>query len=262
MIKIIQTEFKKLKRFHILLIGLIGMAFPSVLAVFTQSVATTGTNPNFDFQALFDSSIWNSVTIFMPIVFTLIGGYIINREYTDDTLKNIFPIPISFKKLVGGKLLTMAILSLLLGIYSFIVTVIIGKISGLEGLNTSVISKNLFQFIGITICVYISVLPIMAFTSRKEGMYLGGVILSFILGYSAMFIKSPLIRSIYPMLSGFSVVGFDTSTFMNTTEPTNVGLSFLTLVLCMVISVVIIARLNPQKKEHIEKEKKELFSRK
>ncbi|HES1179265.1 TPA: ABC transporter permease, partial [Streptococcus agalactiae] len=175
MIKIIQTEFKKLKRFHILLIGLIGMAFPSVLAVFTQSVATTGTNPNFNFQALFDSSIWNSVTIFMPIVFTLIGGYIINREYTDDTLKNIFPIPISFKKLVGGKLLTMAILSLLLGIYSFIVTVIIGKISGLEGLNTSVISKNLFQFIGITICVYISVLPIMAFTSRKEGMYLGGV---------------------------------------------------------------------------------------
>ena len=38
MLRIIKTEFEKLKRSHILLVGLIGMAFPSILSVFTQAV--------------------------------------------------------------------------------------------------------------------------------------------------------------------------------------------------------------------------------
>ena len=64
MLRIIKTEFEKLKRLHILLIG---MAFPAILSVFTQAVVTEeGKVHNFDFAALMGSSIWNSVTIFMP----------------------------------------------------------------------------------------------------------------------------------------------------------------------------------------------------
>lgn len=262
MFRIIQTEFKKLKRYNILLAGFIGMAFPSILSVFTQSVASAGPDPNFNFPALFDSSIWNSVTIFMPIIFTLIGGYIINREYTDETLKSILPIPISFRKLIVGKLLTMGLLSLFFGLYSFLVTIVVGLINGLDGLNASVLLNSLTQTMGITACIYIAVLPIIVFTSNKEGMYLGGVILSFILGYSAMFIKDPFMKSLYPMLAGFTIFGFDTSTFMNTNGPTYMKGSILSLVLTLLVSIIIIAFLNPENKAKENKKKKELFSRK
>jgi len=33
-----------------------------------------------------------------------IAGYIITREYTDDTMKNISTIPIPYKQLLSGKL--------------------------------------------------------------------------------------------------------------------------------------------------------------
>ena len=38
--------------------------------------------------------------MFFPMIIALIGGYMINREYTDDTLKNLQVIPISFPKLM------------------------------------------------------------------------------------------------------------------------------------------------------------------
>ena len=50
---------------------------------------------------------------------TLTGGYLINREYTDDTLKNILTVPVSFHRFLWGKLLTSGILAVGFGIYSF-----------------------------------------------------------------------------------------------------------------------------------------------
>ena len=53
----------------------------------------------------------------------LITGYIISREGTDDTLKNILTIPLSFPALLVGKLFVCGLLSLFLGIVSAVFTV-------------------------------------------------------------------------------------------------------------------------------------------
>lgn len=254
MIRIIQAEFKKLKRFHILIVGFIGMAFPAVLAIFTQAVASAGVDVHFDFEALFNASIWNSVTIFMPISFTLIGGYIINREYRDDTLKNIFPIPMSFRKLITGKLLTMGILSLFFGLYSFLVTILIGEIFSLQGLNMSLLLQAFLQTMGLSLAVYLAVMPMIAYSAKREDVYLGTVVVAFVLGYSAMFIKDPLLRSLYPMLAGFRIVRFDTSSFMNTNEAAHLSLSFLSLALSVLITIFILMNLKPEKERKAKKE--------
>jgi bacitracin transport system permease protein len=241
LIRIIKTEFLKLKRFHILLIGLIGMTFPAILSVFTQAVATPEvTTQNYGFSSLFKSTIWNSATIFMPVIFTLIGGYLINREYTDSTLKNIFPVPISFQRLLSGKLLAMGILSVLFGFYSYAITLVVGLLSGLSGLNAGILFTGLLQMLGISLFTYITILPILAFTSRKPGLFIGGVIVSFLFGYSAMFIKDVTIRSLYPILSGLTIMGFDTGTFMNTSESGNLVLSLLSLTVMLLLTTVIV----------------------
>lgn len=246
MLCIIKTEFLKLKRFHILLIGLIGMTLPAILSVFTQAVATgEATTQSFDFSTLFNSTIWNSATIFMPVIFTLIGGYLINREYTDNTLKNIMPIPVSFQRLLFGKLLAMGVLSVLFGLYSYAVTLVVGMLTGVPGPSTAVLLTGLLQMVGTSACTYLAVLPITAFTSRKPGIFMGGVIVSFLYGYSAMFIKNVTLRSLYPILSGFTVMSFDTGTFMNTSEPGNLTLSMLSLAVMLLLTSVLVMLANP-----------------
>ncbi|SNS87973.1 ABC-2 type transport system permease protein/bacitracin transport system permease protein [Anaerovirgula multivorans] len=258
MLSIIKTEFEKLKRLHILLIGLIGMAFPAILSVFTQAVVTEeGKVQNFDFAALFNSSIWNSVTIFMPVIFTLIGGYLINREYTDNTLKSILPVPVTFRRLLFGKLLAIGLLSVVFGFYCYIITVLVGYLSGVPDLSVAVLVKSLWQMVGIAACTYIAVLPIIAFTSKRPGAFMGGVIVSFITGYSGMFIKNVVGRSLYPILAGFTVIGFDTKTFMNTNEPANLMLSSLSLVVMLLLTIMIVMLTNlPQATSKNQKHKK------
>lgn len=245
-LRIIKTEFLKLKRFHILLIGLIGMTLPAILSVFTQAVVTAeATTQNFDFYALFNSTIWNSTTIFMPVIFTLIGGYLINREYTDNTLKNILPVPVSFQRLLLAKLLVMGILSLLFGLYGYAVTLVVGLLSGITGLTNAVLFNGLLQMLGTGVFTYIATLPIIAFTSRKPGIFMGGVVVSFLLGYSAMFIKNVTMRSLYPILSGLTVLKFNTATFMNTSEPGNAALSLVSLAAMLLLTIVIVIFSNP-----------------
>jgi bacitracin transport system permease protein len=261
MIHIVKTEFEKLKRLHLLLIGFIGMTFPAILSVFTQAVVTDeGKVQNFDFSALINSSIWNSVTIFMPIIFTLTGGYIITREYTDNTLKNILTVPLSFRRLLYGKLLSMAFLSILFGLYSYVVTLIIGLIYGISGFNAANLFSGLFQIIGISFFTYIAILPIIAFTSRVQGHFIGGVIISFIFGYCAMFIKNTTLRSLYPILSGLTVMGFDTGTFMNTSEPGNVILSIISLTATLLSSIIVVALIKPPQ-TNFQKKKRKMFLR-
>jgi bacitracin transport system permease protein len=245
-LRIIKTEFLKMRRFHILFIGLIGMTFPAILSIFTQAVATPEAAAEaLDFPSLFSSALWNSATIFMPVIFTLIGGYIINREYTDHTLKNILPIPVSFQGLLLGKLIAMGILGILFGFYSYVVTLVAGLLWGVPGLSIGVLLAGLLQTVGTAACIYIAVLPIIAFTSRKQGMFMGGVIVSFLYGYSAMFIKPVIMRSVYPILSGLTVVRLDTETFMNTSEPGNLTLSILSLACMLLLTIVIVLLTNP-----------------
>ena len=241
MLSIVLTEFQKIKRYHILLIGIIGMTLSPVLGVITQNVAIEeDKNPNFNISELVDSTIWNNATIFMPIIFTLIGGYLINREYTDDTLKNILTVPVSFSKLLTGKLAAIGLLSLVLGIYSFVITIIVGICAGLPGVSISALISGLLYMAGISICIYIAVLPIISFCGRIPGFFMGGSIIAFVLGYCSMFFKSGLLRNIYPFLAAFTVIGFDTTSYINSTSNANVPLGLVSLGIMLLISVFII----------------------
>ena len=56
----------------------------------------------------------------------MIGGWLIDRENTNDTMKNLLTVPVSYPKLLGGKLIVTIFLSILFGIYSVAITVLTG----------------------------------------------------------------------------------------------------------------------------------------
>lgn len=241
MLNIVLTEFQKVKRYQILLIGMIGMTLSPVLGLITQNVAIPEAQiPDFNISALVDSTIWNNATVFMPVIFTLIGGYLINREYADNTLKNILTVPVSFSKLLTGKLAAVGLLSLLLGIYSFIVTIIVGICAGLPGMSISALTSGLLYMAGISICIYIAVLPILSLCGRMPGLFMGGSVIAFVAGYCSMFFKSGLLRSIYPFLAAFTVIGFDAASYINAKDSANVPLGLASLGTMLLLSVLII----------------------
>lgn len=241
MLAIIKTEFQKIKRYHILLIGVIGMVCSPLLQLFSQIVMTEeAKNPNFDFAALMEATIWGDAQIFMPVMFTLIGGYLINREYTDDTLKNILTVPVSFRKFLVGKLAAIGLLAMLFGVYNFTVTVVVGILAGLPNLNGLVLVKDLFKITGLSVCIYIVVLPIITICSRKPGLFMGGSVIAFITGYCILFFKSGLLRDIYPFSAALTIIGFDTASYSGTTGRGSIGLAIASMGIMLLITILLI----------------------
>lgn len=242
MLSIVLTEFQKIKRYHILLIGIIGMTLSPILGIITQNVAIEeAKNPNFDLGTLVNNTIWNNAAIFMPIIFTLIGGYMINREYADGTLKNILTVPVSYSRLLTGKLAAGGLLSLILGLYSYVVAMIVGIFAGLHGMNFTVFIKGIFQMGGIALGTYIAVLPILALCGRIPNFFMVGSVIAFVSGYCSMFFKSGVLRDVYPFLASFTVIGFDTTTYMGAKSKASVPLGIASLGMMLLISTVIIA---------------------
>ncbi|MDO5377270.1 MAG: ABC transporter permease [Clostridia bacterium] len=231
------AELQKMKRCQMLLVGFIALALCPALQLGTQYVVDESVrNPNFDLLALFDSVIWGNAQVFLPLSFTLIGGYWISREITDDTLKNMLTVPVSFPRMIAGKLLALMLLSVLFGLYSCVMTLLIGGAAGLARPDTGVLIGRCAQNIAICACTCAVTLPIIVLFGRTPGAYLGGAVFAFFCGYSILFFKSGPLRSVYPFLAPFSIVGFDTANFNGAKEPANIVLSALSMLAMLALT--------------------------
>ena len=116
---ILKGEWRKLRRCQILLVGIVALALCPVVQYGTQLIINPEMrDQNFDFVKLFANVIWGNTQIFLPISLVMIGGWLIDRENTNDTMKNLLTVPVSYPKLLGGKLIVTIFLSILFGIYS------------------------------------------------------------------------------------------------------------------------------------------------
>ena len=112
-------------------VGIVALALCPVVQYGTQLIINPEMrDQNFDFVKLFANVIWGNTQIFLPISLVMIGGWLIDRENTNDTMKNLLTVPVSYPKLLGGKLIVTIFLSILFGIYSVAITVLTGTLAG------------------------------------------------------------------------------------------------------------------------------------
>ena len=103
---ILKGEWRKLRRCQILLVGIVALALCPVVQYGTQLIINPEMrDQNYNFIKLFSNVIWGNTQIFLPISLVMIGGWLINRENTNDTIKNLLTVPISYPKLLIGKLM-------------------------------------------------------------------------------------------------------------------------------------------------------------
>lgn len=246
MMRIIRTEFLKLKNFSILWIG-----FSAMLAcvLLTRFMATASDGTEYNFLYFASEVIWNGMTLIFPSTIALIGGYIVERERKDDTLKNLSVIPISFRQMLVGKAVVTAIICVILSIIEFLFTVIVSLISGYAGIAVDSAMKVIYQMIMINLCVFISVLPVVELVSQKAGAFINGVAFSFFYGFLGVFASGHKLTNIYPITAGLSLVNYQSD------EPLvlNKSVSFWVLLVMLLISGIIIIFSKDRNQKHTKK---------
>lgn len=232
MITIVKTELMKLRRYSVVWIGVAAMLSVVLLTRFmaTASDGTVHTLENFS-----NTVIWNNYSIMFPATITLIAGYIADRERTDDTLKNILTVPISFRKLLTGKLLTVGLLSVLLALVEFALTIAVFFMSRYPGFSALGMLRVLVQMAGMNVCVYIAVLPIIAWTAQRSGSFMAGVGFAFFYGFIGTFASGHGLGEIYPITAGLGLIGYQ-----NGGEEYHVVLSAGVLLLMLLIAAVLV----------------------
>lgn len=257
MVRIIKTEFYKLKRYHILWAGVALMLLSVLLTLFT-SMANDGSV--WDFAYLTEQVIKNNMSMIFPMCISLIAGYMISREQTDDTLKNILTVPVSFKRLLTGKLIVCGVLSIVFGLICSLFTIIAELIVGFPGFHFSLILQAVLQITAVNFFLYLAVLPIIIITSRKSSSFLIGVIVAFVYGYGGMFAAGNMtLANIYPITASLGMIhyrSYDAAVRWNTVT------CMVSLVIVVAISAVLILCMKEKEPKQVKKKAKKAAPKK
>ena len=242
---------------HILWAGVALMLLSVLLTLFT-SMANDGSV--WDFAYLTEQVIKNNMSMIFPMCISLIAGYMISREQTDDTLKNILTVPISFKKLLTGKLIVCGVLSIIFGLICSLFTIIAEMIVGFPGFEISLALKAALQITAVNFFLYLAVLPIIALTCRRAGSFLVGVIIAFVYGYGGMFAAGNMtLANLYPITASLGMVGYRS---YDTAVNWNIGTCSCSLALAVVISAILILCMKEREATQTKKKAKKVAPKK
>ena len=207
MITLIKVEFKKIKRSRIMYITFFTLLLFSLLNISNGSRCYSGIKYYEQTGWLCKSALSLGTFYIIPVLFSLIGSYIINREYQDNTLKNLMTVPIKIPTLIHAKLITSYIISLIISCVFFIFTIISEIIVG-NSISLIFFIENLWKFILQGTGSFIAITPIIALVVILKKGYWISIILTSIYSFIGIFIASTRLNNIYPITAVFGFSGF------------------------------------------------------
>lgn len=148
MVDLLHTELLKLKRAKMFLVSMIGAASAPIM-IFIGFLNMKMKTPDVPVQ--FTEAFYNTNLYVLLLIGTLLYGvitaYLFNREYAEDTLKNLLTIPVSRVSLIGSKMVLLFIWILILTVVAWGLTLILGLIGQFEGLSTALLIQSFTQYI-------------------------------------------------------------------------------------------------------------------
>ena len=259
---IIRSEWMKTRRCQIFLVGIVALALCPLMQYGTQLIlAPEYRDTNYNFAHLVRNVIWGNSQIFLPLTLVMTGGWLIDRETANDTLKNIATIPVPMSRLLGAKLLVTAALAVLFGIYSVFMTLLTGMLFGLSGLTISLAFTGGLQIVAAALTTCLVCMPVILISGRIRGGYLGGSILTFFLGYSMLFFKSGFLFSAYPFSAALILVGFDLSQYNGAKTPASYPLALFSLGSVVLITLCLLLLSDRQKESQALRRSKRSVSK-
>ncbi|MED4599453.1 ABC transporter permease [Paenibacillus validus] len=148
MVDLLYTELLKLKRSRMFLLSVIGAAVAPFMVVVSTYIHIKTKEPTrvVPFQELlFNSHLYTVLLIGVPL-YGVVTAYLFNREYMEDTLKNLLTIPVSRTSLMLSKMLLLFMWIMLLSLLAWGLTLLLGVVGQFEGLSASLLVESLRKF--------------------------------------------------------------------------------------------------------------------
>lgn len=148
MAELLYTELLKLKRSKMFLISIFGAAVAPLMVVVASYVHMKTSQPtlSISFDELFnETSLYTVLVVGVPL-YGVVTAYLFNREYMEDTLKNLLTIPVSRTSFILSKLLLLFMWIMMLTFVAWGLTLILGLLGQFEGLSIPLIIRSFKQF--------------------------------------------------------------------------------------------------------------------
>ena len=228
----IWAELKKLKRHYLLPLSIGVVVLSSLLALFQLTGAA---NSVVGYLPLTDGILWNNITLTFPFLITFFGSYLMNREYSEDTLKNNLIVPVSYSKLKFAKIAITVFATFLFIAVSFLCSIMFALVLQYP-FNLADIGMAFWKLLVTGISCLIAVMPIIAFFSLKRNLFLAGTCVAFVYGFCGIFVANTRFTSWYPTTTGLSIIKYAPNS-----ANYQISVSIFVLAICLFISLFIIS---------------------
>src|SRR5699024_11607857 len=101
--------------------------------------------------------------IIVALLYRVVNTYLFNREYVENTIKNILTIPVSRVSFIMSKTLLLFMWIMMLTMIAWFLTLFLGLLTQFEGLDISLLVESFKEFsIGGVLFFILSTLIIVA----------------------------------------------------------------------------------------------------
>lgn len=189
------------------LISFLGvMAIPFMM--FIESLQTHLKHPNvvFTLSDIYSDSILYIMLLSNIMIYVAITAYLFSREYTENTLKNILPIPISRTKLLLGKFFTLLVWTFFLSFVTWAGILILSGVYHvafeMKGYNFTVAIGWLPKFFLSSLLMFLTVFPFAFIAQNTKGFVVPMIVCAVVVMGNAALCNQDL-GAIYPWTATF-----------------------------------------------------------
>lgn len=215
------------------------MVFISILGVMStpfmmliESLQTHFEHPEriFTLADIYGNSLLYMMLLTNIMIYVAVTAYLFSREYTENTLKTILPIPLSRTKLLLGKFCTLFLWTAMLAFITWagilILSGIYYGIFGMDGYNLFVAMEWLLKFLLGSILMFLTVSP-FAYIAQKTKGVVAPVIASAVIVMGSAALSNQEFGVLYPWTATFFLIN---GKMQSTGYPTSLGIAIIALV--------------------------------
>lgn len=203
---LILMEFKKMKRSKILYIVICTMF------LFYLCAAMQGIRSKYDANRLLSETLTYATYFIVPALYSLIGSYMLSREYLDDTMKSNMIIPVDVEKMTYAKLAACLIIGIIMFFVLFVFTIVSALFVNADQVTLHLFLSYLKIYLLHAISCFIATLPIIVVMPMfKNGFWLS-VVFAEIYSFAGLVVAGSHFRMIYPVTAAFGFSGANNTT--------------------------------------------------
>lgn len=210
MLNLIYCELLKLKRSKMVLISIVGvMSTPFMMLIEALQVHFNQPEIVFTLSDIYSDSVLYIMLIANIMIYVAITSYVFSREYAENTLKTILPIPLSRIKLMVCKFCTLFIWTTFLTIVTWagilILSGVYHAVFKLQGYSMLVAINWLPKFFMSNILMFLTISP-FAFIAQKTKGFVAPMITSAVMVMGSAALSNHEWGALYPWTATYFLV--------------------------------------------------------